>query len=86
MKKVFVEPEMHRIELNLQENIATSNQQVSMGYYFLTSLFGCHIMNTGKYVGEIVDENEAIGCLASSGMRSVMMFYPREEVVPHFRR
>lgn len=85
MKKVFVEPAMQRIELNLQENIAASTQ-TGMGYYFWTSLFGCHIMNTGKYVGEIVDENEAIDCLAPSGMRSVMMFYPREEVLPHFRR
>ena len=84
MKKVFVEPEMKIIELNLYENIAASTQ-ISMGYYFLTSLSGCHIVNTGKYVGEIVDENEAIGCL-SSGMRSVMRFYPRKEVVPYFKR
>ena len=85
MKKLFVEPEMQIIELNLQENIAAS-MQVSMGYYFLVSLFSCHIVDTGKYVREIYDENEAIGCLTSFGARSVMMFYPREEVIPHFGR
>jgi hypothetical protein len=43
MKKVFVEPEMQIIELNLQENIAASTQE-SLGYYFTVSLFSCTIV------------------------------------------
>ena len=84
MKKIFVEPEMQRIELNLQENIATS-EEISMGYYFKVSLFGCTIVETGKKVGDVT-EQEAEICLVSSNARSVIYFYPREEVIPHFRR
>ena len=84
MKKVFVEPEMQKIELNLRENIAVS-QQVNMGYYFTVSLFGCTIVTTGKHVSNIT-EAEAVACLVSSRTRSIMQFYPREEVIPHFKR
>ena len=84
MKKVFVEPEMQIIQLNLQENIAASTQ-ASMGYYFMVSLFNCHIVTTKKYVGEVT-EQEAVACLVSNFARSVLTFYPREQVLPHFRR
>lgn len=86
MKKVFVEPEMHRIELNLQENIATSNQQVSMGYYFNVSLWACTIQSTGRKLSEGVTEKEAEPCLVITVMRSLGMIIPREEVLPHFKR
>ena len=84
MKKVFVEPDMQKIELNLRENIAVS-QQVNMGYYFTVSLFSCFIVSTGKYVGQVT-EDEAAVCLVSTRSRSVMQFYTREEVLPHFKR
>ena len=84
MKKVFIEPEMQKIELNLRENIATSNE-MSMGYYFQVSLFACHIVSTGKFVGQ-VSEAEAAVCLVSTKSRNIMEFYPREEVLPHFKR
>ena len=85
MKKRFVEPALHRIELNLRENIAASeNQEVNMGYYFTVSLFGCTIVTTGKTVG-LVTEKEAEACLVSSNTKSLRMFYPREEVLPHFK-
>lgn len=84
MKKVFVEPKMQIIELNLNENIAVS-EQISMGYYFKVTLFTCTIVETGKKVGE-VSEQEAEMCLVSSYARSIMQFYSREEVLPHFRR
>ena len=85
MKKVFVEPDMQKIELNLRENIAAS-QQVNMGYYFTTSLFTCTIVTTGKRLSDGVTELEAAACLVSSRTRSIMQFYPREEVIPHFKR
>ena len=84
MKKVFIEPDMQKIELNLHENIASSTV-VNMGYYFTTSLFSCTIVSTGKFVGEVT-ENEALVCLAAGNMRSIRIFVPREEVLPHFRR
>ena len=40
MKKVFVEPQIKRIELNMKENIASSVEQ-NMGYYFTYTLFTC---------------------------------------------
>ena len=84
MKKVFIEPEMQKIELNLRENIAVSSQ-VNMGYYFTVSLFSCHIVSTGKYVGQ-VSEDEASVCLVTGNARSIMRFYARDEVLPHFKR
>ena len=86
MKKVFVEPEMQIIELNLHENIAASGQIV-VGYNFLSQMLTCTVVYTGKTVFEVT-AIEAEGCAvyASPKARSIMMFYPREEVVPHFRR
>ena len=83
MKKVFLEPDAKRIELNLRENIATSSQ-ISMGYYFNVTLFSCTIQTTGKFVG-LVTEQEAAVCLVANNARSMGVIIPREEVLPHFR-
>ena len=83
MKKVFQEPDVRRIELNLRENIATSSQ-ISMGYYFNVSLFSCTIQTTGKFVGQVTEQEAAV-CLVSNNMRSLGMIIHREEVLPHFR-
>ena len=48
MKKVFVEPEMHRIELNLQENIATSIT-TSDFVSFYSQAYVCTVVTTNKY-------------------------------------
>lgn len=90
MKKIFVEPALHRIELNLRENIAASGDPgsdpvISMGYYFNVSLFGCTIQSTNKYVGEVTEE-EAVVCLVANGARALGMIIPREDVLPHFKR
>ena len=88
MKKVFVEPKMKRIELNLKENIASS-VQMSMGYYFLVSLFTCVIINTGKKLSEGATEEEAIekGCLINGNSRiGGGTIVPQNEVRPYFRR
>ena len=84
MKKVFVEPEMHRIELNLQENIAASTQ-VTMGYLFRVDLFNCYIVSTTKKFPDFTQE-DAEQCAATSVARTVLRFYPREEVAPYFKR
>ena len=84
MKKVFLEPEVRRIELNLKENIATSSQ-ISMGYYFNVTLFSCTIQTTGKFVGQVTEQEAAV-CLVSNHGRSMGMVIPRSEVLPHFRR
>ena len=88
MKKRFVEPALHRIELNLRENIAASegggDQEVDMGYYFTVKLFSCTIVTTGKTVGQ-VNEQEAEVCLASSNTKSLRIFYPRKDVLPYFK-
>ena len=84
MKKTFIEPTMQKIELNLRENIAVS-EQINMGYYFTVSLFACTIVTTGKFVGSVT-EQEAEACLASSLSRSLMRLYSVEEVRPHFKR
>ena len=91
MKKTFVEPAMHRIELNLRENIAASEgpgsgsgSGVQAGYYFNVELLSCTIQTTGKFVWE-VNSDEARACLVLYGTKSLRMFYPREEVLPHFK-
>lgn len=86
MKKVFVEPEMHKIELNLQENIAASGQTI-IGYNFLSQMLTCTVMYTGKTVFQVT-ATEAEGCAvyASSKARTVVRFYPIEQVAPNFKR
>ena len=84
MKKVFVEPKMKRIELNMKENIASS-MEYNMGYYFTYSLFQCTIVTTGKYIGG-VSEAEAEVCKMSTRVRiGGGTVVPVEEVRPHFR-
>lgn len=84
MKKEFVEPKLKRIELNMKENIASS-VQISMGYYFNVSLFRCTIQSTGKFVGDVT-EQEAEVCLVSTRSRiGGGMIIPVDEVRPYFR-
>ena len=89
MKKRFVEPALHRIELNLRENIAASagggESTSGFGYYFTQSLFSCTIVTTGLFVGQVTEEG-AEACLVSQNTRSLRQFYPREKVLPYFKR
>lgn len=91
MKKRFVEPALHRIELNLRENIAASagggESTSGFGYYFMQSLFSCTIVTTGKYLQRepFVTEKEAEICLTVNNTRTLLYFYPREVVLPYFR-
>ena len=86
MKKVFVEPEMQIIELNLHENIAASGQTI-IGYNFLTEMFTCNVVYTGKKIFEVTQEEANLCAVyAQAKSRSLMIFYPIEQVRPHFRR
>lgn len=86
MKKVFVEPRLKRIELNLKENIASS-VQMSMGYYFWVTLFTCPIQDTNKKLSDGVTEAESVGCLISENSRiGGGIVVPQNEIKPHFRR
>ena len=84
MKKVFVEPEMQIIQLNLQENIAASGQTI-IGYNFLSEMLVCHVVYTGKTIFNVSQE-EANTCAVYAQARSIMRFYPKEQVLPYFRR
>ena len=53
MKKEFIEPKMQRIELNLKENIATSQMISSGGILFMVSETGCYVVSTGKKADEL---------------------------------
>ena len=89
MKKVFVEPEMQIIELNLHENIAASGQTI-IGYNFLSEMLYCPIVYTQKYITDFATGKltmaEANTCAVYAQARSIMRFYPKEEVLPYLRR
>lgn len=85
MKKVFVEPEIKRIELNMKENIASSPGN-RVDYSFTTGLFDCTVVTTGKKVFEL-NNTEAEVCLVNPKAKiGGIMFYPEDEVKPYFRR
>ena len=52
MKKVFVEPSMRKIELNLSENIAESGKIVEKGFYFLYHWWECSIQDANVRIDE----------------------------------
>ena len=64
MKKVFVEPIMMKIELNLSENIAESGSDM-YGLHFLNHWTRCTVQTTEKTM-EFVSVAEAItkGCVS----------------------
>ena len=84
MKKVFVEPQIKRIELNMKENIASSVEQ-NMGYYFTYTLFTCTIVSTGKMVGEVKPEEAEICIINPKVKIGGGEIVPVDEVRPHFR-
>ena len=63
MKKVFVEPEIKKIELNLSENIANSGGKDIFGFRFWIDMYTCTIQETNKYYHEVTfKEAEDYGC------------------------
>ena len=81
MKKIFVEPSLRKIELNLSENIAESGTDM-YGLHFLSHYTRCTVQTTGKYMQDVsVFEAISSGCVtgldkAASGATAV----PLEEV------
>ena len=64
MKKIFIEPEMHVIELNFSENIATSGETPPGGslliHVSVGSEYSCTVTNTTYMIWEIyMDESGA---------------------------
>lgn len=65
MKKIFVEPSIRKIELNLSENIATSGMD-SGGIHFMSHYLECTIQDTKyTYYSENVKFWELFGCLTN---------------------
>lgn len=54
MKKVFVEPKMNRIELNLKENIASSITIQGYCFHGHDMLGQCDVHETGYNIGKLV--------------------------------
>ena len=84
MKKVFVEPNIKKIELNMRENIAASSSEIA-GYYFQVDLFGCSIQDTGKYYGEYTREEAETCRISSKAKIGGGVIVPEEEVRKYFK-
>ena len=89
MKKVFLEPEVKRIELNLRENIATSSDPG--GALFVKVLqsdyFSCKVQATGKLIFHC-NEEDLQSCTVYSTSSATWSFgktFPIEELLPHIR-
>ena len=85
MKKIFVEPKIKRIELNMKENIASS-YVYQMGYYFKTGLFGCFIVETGKKVDKVTEEEAEICKINPNVKIGGGVVILENEVRPYFKR
>ena len=93
MKKRFMEPAMHRIELNLRENIAASSGEqettTKAGITYLVGSRTCVVVNTGKYSNQLfLDEIYETPCYTEYDdgyTRSVGTTVPLEEARRFFR-
>ena len=94
MKKVFVEPKMQRIELNLRENIAASggpeeDPDSSIHIKLLSETWnvtGCTVQYTGKLIFNC-NESDLQSCIVRNiNTRSAGSFLPLEEALPYIRR
>ena len=68
MKKVFVEPKMKKIELNLNENIANSGE--ILGYHFLTTMRKCLIQDTDFFIWDDFQDYQVSSCLIYASSKS----------------
>ena len=89
MKKVFVEPEMKKIELNLSENIAESHKIVFSGFYFNEQFLACTVQYSGKKLSEGVPDDQLLACYAESDGATTYsrgrVFVPEETVRMYIR-
>lgn len=89
MKKKFMEPAMHKIELNLRENIAASGDgeqtTTTGGITFLVLEETCWVVNTEKYAGEL-GLLEVLGSACyNSRVKIAGKTVPLEEARKYFR-
>ena len=85
MKKVFVEPKMKKIELNLRENIANSGAII--GYHFLKEMRDCTIQNTNFSIFDDFTNAQVAGCLIYASDASAFgTVVPEAEVRLYMRR
>ena len=63
MKKIFIEPEMKKIELDLRENIASSDENKIVMMTYMSSADYCVIVNTRIPVGTVVDDSLVANCI-----------------------
>lgn len=85
MKKVFVEPEMRKLELNLNENIAASGD--ILGYHFLTTMRSCTIQDTGFFIWDNFSDMQVSSCLIyASEARTAGTVVPQAQVRLYMRK
>ena len=90
MKKTFFEPEMQKIELNLRENIAASEQDGHMYVKVMQAdYFSCKVHNTGKLIFYCTEEDlkscTVYGSAAASTWSREKVF-PLKELLPYIKR
>ena len=90
MKKVFVEPEIKKIELNLSENIAQSgtNQGTDeIGFHFWYHWTNCTVQYSNKFITQGVPESELWACYADESTMRMRggMIVPEETVRRYMR-
>lgn len=92
MRKVFIEPALQKIELNLRENIASSSDEDD-GHMYIKVLkgdyFSCFVMNTGKLIFAGLSEAELQSCTVYGADSAAKWSYgrniPMEELRPYIK-
>lgn len=90
MKKIFFEPEVQKIELNLRENIAASEMGSDMFVKVLqANYFSCTVQRTGKLIFNCT-ESDLKTCTvygsAGAAVRSLEKTFPLRELLPYIKR
>lgn len=91
MKKIFFEPEVQKIELNLRENIATSETSGDMFVKVLQSnYFSCTVHRTGKLIFNCTESDlKTCTVYGSAGEATVWRLertFPLRELLPYIKR
>ena len=89
MKKTFFEPEVHKIELNLRENIAASETGSDMYVKVLqASYFSCTVQRTGKLIFNC-SEADLRSCTvygsAGAATWGIGTTFPVRELLPYIK-
>ena len=90
MKKTFFEPEVQKIELNLRENIATSETGSDMFVKVLqANYFSCTVHRTGKLIFNCT-ESDLRTCTfygsVGTAVWGLERTFPLRELLPYIKR